>query len=40
MFVIDITGTVARAVKVSIVDPWVITGVLLAYFLLGVYILT
>jgi len=39
LFVIDITGTAARAVKVGIVDPWVITGVLLAYFLLGIYIL-
>jgi ABC-type nickel/cobalt efflux system permease component RcnA len=39
LFVIDISGTVARAVKVGIVDSWVITGVLTAYLLLGIYIL-
>jgi type VI protein secretion system component VasF len=39
LFVIDITGTAARAVKVGIVDPWVVAGALLAYILLGIYIL-
>ncbi|SMP10415.1 hypothetical protein SAMN06265339_0798 [Desulfurobacterium pacificum] len=39
LFVIDITGTTARAVKVGVVDAWVIAGVLLAYLLLGIYIL-
>jgi len=39
VFVIDISGTVARAVKVGIIDPWVISGILIAYLLLGIYIL-
>jgi len=39
LFVIDISGTVARAVKVGIIDPWVISGILIAYLLLGIYIL-
>ena len=39
LFVLDISGTIARAVKVGIVDPWVVAGALLSYFLLGVYIL-
>ena len=39
LFVIDITGTAARAVKVGIGDPWVVAGALLAYILLGIYIL-
>ncbi len=36
LFVIDITGTAARAVKVGVVDKWVISG---AYLLLIGYIL-
>ena len=39
LFVIDITGTAARAVKVGVVDEWVIAGVVVAYFLLIGYIL-
>ena len=39
LFVLDISGTIARAVKVGIFDQWVISGVLIAYLLLGAYIL-
>ncbi len=39
LFVIDITGTAARAVKVGVIDEWVIAGVVVAYLLLLGYIL-
>jgi len=39
LFVIDISATVTRAVKVSFVDGWVISGVIFAYLLFGLYIL-
>jgi len=39
LFVLDISGTIARAVKVGIVDTWVISGILVLYLvLIGYYV--
>jgi len=39
LFVLDISGTIARAVKIGIVDRWVISGILILYLILiGYYV--
>ncbi len=38
LFVIDITGNATRAVKVGVVDKWVISGVVVAYLLVWLQI--